>query len=155
MDAAKIELHRKAAEEYLRSLMDAKKKFAERSSQSLDEILRPEQMARLKQIAFYVEIAYRGLDGALADGRLGREIGVVGTQIPILRQKIPPILDEAERKIRSIRIAAQDRILNELSTEQRNAANNLLGPYFEFIDSGLILMKERLLDQNDSLLAQP
>ncbi len=99
---------------------------------ALEEILLPEQLKRIRQLAYQVEIARIGLGESLTDGRLGKEIGVTDNQKQHLSEKAAAIENEVRAAVAKIRAAAQAQLLRELSTEQRQEAEKLLGDYFYY-----------------------
>lgn len=113
---------------------------------AIDELLRPNQMTRLKQISYYAEIAYLGLDKAITHGNFGRKLEVSELQIATLGAEVNRIVDEAQKKIREIRINTQENVLRELSSEQRAKARELLGDFFEYRDPSVVSSKENYLD---------
>jgi len=99
---------------------------------AIEEILLPDQLKRIRQLAYQIEVARSGLGPALTGGRLGKEIGVNDNQKQNLTEKAAAIEEEARLAIIRIRAQAQAKLLNELSSEQRTAAEELLGNYFLF-----------------------
>ncbi len=64
------------------------------SEAALEEILLPNQLKRIRQLAYQVEIAKLGLSESLTDGRLGKDIGVNDNQKQHLAEKAAAV--EAE-----------------------------------------------------------
>lgn len=125
----------------IKELMAENQKKAETA---IEEILLPEQLKRLRQLAYQVEIAQIGLGDSLVEGRLGSEVGVTDQQKEHLAKKAAEIENEARLEIARIRAAAQAKLLAELSAEQRNKATSLLGPYFLFEEPTL---QQRIREQ--------
>ena len=113
----------------VRELMEEGRKTAE---SSIEEILLPEQLARVRQIAYQIEIAQVGLGESLTSGRLGKEIDVHDDQKQHLTDKATAIEAETRLAIAKIRAAAREKLLAELAPEQRKKAEALVGPYFEY-----------------------
>ncbi len=99
---------------------------------SLHELLTSEQLKRLKQIAFQIEIARLGPALSIAVGHYGKEIGMTEVQ----RNEFLKVAFELEKKLEAdvlqARLRAHEKILRELSTEQRTKAKALLGKYFRY-----------------------
>ena len=100
----------------------------------LDEILSPEQVARLKQAAYQVEVGRIGIGEALATGALGRDCGVNENQKTHLLQAAAKAEERAQKEIAAILARTQQEVLAELSPQQRKAAGELLGKPFYFRD---------------------
>lgn len=113
----------------LSELMAASKKASEAA---IEEILLPAQLARIRQLAYQVEITQIGLGDSLTSGRLGKEIDVHEDQKQHLIDKAAAIEAETRLAIAKIRAAARDKLLAELAPEQRKKAEELLGPHFEY-----------------------
>ncbi|MFO1065737.1 MAG: hypothetical protein U0892_17890 [Pirellulales bacterium] len=111
----------------LRELVQENQKASEAA---LEEILLPGQLKRLRQIAYQVEVAQIGLSDALTGGRLGTEVGVTDNQKQHITEKAAQIDAEMKLEIARIRAIAQAKLLGELSSEQRQKAEELMGAYF-------------------------
>lgn len=129
-------------------LMAANRQQAEAA---IEEILLPDQLKRIRQLAYQVEVSRLGLGPALTSGRLGKEIGVNDNQKQNLSEKAATIEEEARVAIARIRAAAQAKLLSELSTEQRTTAEDLLGNYFLFEEPKFEQrLKQSLNDQSET-----
>ncbi len=118
----------------IRETMAESRKQAEAA---IEEILLPEQLTRVRQLAYQIEIAQLGLGESLVSGRLGKEIDVHEDQKQHLTDKAAAIEAEARLAIAKIRAAARDKLLAELAPEQRKKAEELLGPHFEYEEPSL------------------
>ncbi len=101
---------------------------------AIEEILQPDQIARLKQVAYQTEVTRIGLGEALTSGRLGHDVGVHENQFTNIVDKAKKAEARAAAAIAKIRQQAQDEVLQELTAEQRTKAGELLGPAFYFRD---------------------
>lgn len=99
---------------------------------AIEEILLPEQMKRVRQLAYQVEVSQEGLGEALVNGRLGTEIGIHEDQKQNLSDRAAKIEAEAVAAILKIRAEARARLFQELTPDQRKAAEERLGDYFEY-----------------------
>lgn len=118
----------------LSELMAESRKAAENA---IEEILLPEQLTRVRQLAYQVEIAQLGLGESLTSGRLGKEIDVHEDQKQHLTDKATAIEAETRLAIAKIRAAAREKLLAELAPEQRKKAQELLGSHFEYEEPNL------------------
>lgn len=73
-----------------RKARDFQEKQANESK--LGDVIEPSQKERLKQIVFQLEVVMRGLGMAIANGFLGKAIGVGDSERPILREKAKAIV---------------------------------------------------------------
>ncbi|MFK7737758.1 MAG: hypothetical protein AB8B50_17120 [Pirellulaceae bacterium] len=120
--------------ENFRELMQQNRIEAE---EALEEILLPEQLVRLRQIAYQVEIAQTGIGEALTEGRLGQEIGVHDDQKQNLMERAAKIEEEARLAILVIRAKARAKLFAELTPEQRKESLKRLGDYFQYEEPSL------------------
>ena len=97
----------------------------------------PAQLERVRQLAYQVEIWQEGIGISLTDGRLGSEIGVHEGQKENLADRAAKIEAEARAAIIEIRAKARAKLFKELTPEQRKAAEELLGDYFEYEELSL------------------
>ncbi|MCR9295641.1 MAG: hypothetical protein NXI32_23225 [bacterium] len=118
-------------------LQDMMRDNREQAEAAIEEILLPEQLNRVRQLAYQVEISREGLGEALVSGRLGNEIGVHDDQKQHLLDRAIKIEAEARQAIIAIQAQARDKLLSELTPEQRKAAEDLLGPYFQYEEPSL------------------
>jgi GGDEF domain-containing protein len=107
------------------------------AEEALEEILLPEQLNRLRQIAYQVDIAQTGLGEALTQGRLGEEIGVHEDQKQNLMDRAAKIEEETRQAILAIRAKARAKLFAELTPEQRKQALERLGDYFQYEEPSL------------------
>lgn len=132
----------------LRDLMEENQAQAEAA---LEEILLPEQMERIRQLAYQVEVSQDGLGESLVHGRLGTEIGVHDDQKQHLLDKAAQLEAEARLEIARIRMEMRAKLFAELTPEQRKAAEALLGDYFEYEEPSLSQqLRKRIRGMRDS-----
>ncbi len=115
-------------------LMKANRAEAEAA---IEEILLPEQLDRIRQLAYQIEVSQEGLGESLVNGRLGREIGVHDDQKQSLTDRAAKIEAEARQAILEIQAAARAKLFKELTPEQRKQAEELLGDYFDYQEPSL------------------
>ena len=115
---------------------DSIKLIAEENSaearEAIEEILKPAQLRRLRQLAYQIEIDRDGLGASLVKGRLGREIGVYEGQKEQILDRAEQIEEQLKLEIAALKAEARAALLAELSPEQREAAEELLGEYFAY-----------------------
>jgi hypothetical protein len=117
----------------------------EQSEAAIEEILLPEQLKRVRQLAYQIEIAQEGLGESLVNGRLGKDIGVYDQQKQQLTDRARDIEQELRAVIAKAHSAARMKLFAELTPDQRKAAEELVGDYFQYEESNLRgLMKGQL-----------
>lgn len=159
----------KRMQEYVRAAMAAgdgkinldigqlmKEKRAE-AELAIEEILLPEQLGRLRQLAYQIEVATDGLGESLVNGRLGRDVGVYEDQKQHLTDRAEVIEAELRVAIAKAHAAARAKLFAELTPDQRKQADALLGEYFQYEQPNLKAMlreqtqaKDQAKDQNKS-----
>ncbi len=110
---------------------------AAQAETAIEEILLPEQMKRIRQLAYQIEVAQQGLGEALLNGRLGAEIEVHENQKQHLSDKAAEIEADARAAIANIKARARGKLLAELTPDQRQAAEERLGDYFDYEELSL------------------
>lgn len=100
----------------------------------LNEIISPQELDRLRQLAYQVEIARVGLSNALVSGFLGLHSGVEQYQKPALTIRGEQIEAKAEIASKKVVAAAWLELFQELSPLQRGCVERLVGKEFDFID---------------------
>lgn len=96
----------------------------------LKEVLKPEQMTRLKQIELQQQMQRRGGGGAIPNS-VAEELGLSESQLEEMRAKAAAAQAELQKKIQELRQAAQEEILSVLTSEQRAKYDELVGKPFE------------------------
>lgn len=99
---------------------------------AIEELLLPDQLARLRQIAYRIEVARIGLGRALTIGNLSRQVEVHEGQKFSLEEKVSKLESEALRKVEEIMAKLEDDILDQLTPEQRHTAREALGDRFAY-----------------------
>lgn len=112
-----------------REMMSENSKAAD---EAIEEILLPEQLKRIRQLAYQVDIERTGLGESLINGRLGKDVGVYDNQKQSLTDLAAKIDAETRQVIAQIKADAQKRLLASLAPEQRKEAEELLGDYFDY-----------------------
>jgi hypothetical protein len=119
-------------------------------------IIDPNQLRRLREIAFQIEIARVGIGEALTNGFLGKDIGVEVSQMNAIRT----VAESAERRatdaILKFRTVLLDDLLTELTSSQSVLLKERLGNRFRFLeDPGSIRYEYRVLSPTGKLHAIP
>lgn len=128
--------NRKTAEQ-VEAEMEA---FRTQSTKFLDELVSPGQWARLRQLAYQVEVSRIGLANALTTGRLGADIGVEEQQTELIQRKAEEAEARAKADILRVLANLQEGVLAALTPGQRKEAKQLLGDP--------IVFKEEIVDES-------
>lgn len=123
-----------------------KKKLVGRRAQ-LDEILPPESLDRLRQLAYQIEIGRVGLGVALADGKLGEDVGVYENQKTLIRARGAEIEEKLRERIKLALADAQKELLRELPSGQRDKAAELLGTPFYYREDNFRGIDKKRFDE--------
>ncbi len=110
----------------------ATKQNKEELLHDLRGLLTAAQRERLDEIAHYCEIAFYGLDVALADGNVGRELGITENQRTSVRDRTNRLMRESEAALVELRRATHEKVLALLPDDQKSKAIELLGDFFDF-----------------------
>lgn len=113
-------------------IREARDEVRQLTDRSIEEILLPEQLSRIREIAFQVEISRLGLGPSLTRGKFGEEVGVRPEQKPELIRLAQRIDEEMKEKIAKIRSDARAELLAALDPEQQEKAKGLIGDYFDY-----------------------
>jgi hypothetical protein len=120
----------------------SRKKGGDDTSELLSELLLPNQAQRVQQLFHYVELKQSGYAEAITAGKIGKALGVPSQSAPTLRPRIHDLETKRDQQCRSIMEKTHERILDLLSSEQRRKAEQLLGPYFCYVDGIIAVWKD-------------
>ena len=96
--------------------------------------LLPHQRKRLAQLEIQFRLRGFGGLGALGSREIGEQLSVTDEQREVLRHKAAELGQELGRKIAALRSEMQEKLLAELTSEQRVKFQEMLGDPFEFQD---------------------
>lgn len=107
--------------------IQTRKKHENEASEVLEELLLPEQISRLKQLAFRIEIATIGFGEALTRGFLSQEVAVQPEQITDILKLCRVATEEFNQQRISIHEDAEIELAAGLAPDQRAAFEAALG----------------------------
>lgn len=113
-------------------IKQAREEVQRLNTNAIEEILLPDQLTRIRQIASQVEISKMGLGPALTRGKLGQELKVRPEQKPDLIRLAKRLDEETKAKILELKRQAREELLSSLDPEQLVQANELLGEFFDY-----------------------
>ncbi len=135
------EMYKKAGEgsreERMKRYREMNEELAEKIEDQIKEILLPEQMARLKQVALQMKLrSYYGLGQALNGDDLAESLDISERQKRELVEVQQEVRKEMQEKLREfqakIQAEAQEKILKVLSKKQRDKLEKMQGDKFEY-----------------------
>jgi hypothetical protein len=124
-------------------------------AQGVEEILRPQQLQRLRQIAYRIEVSSIGLAAALAEGRLGEVLDVTQSQSDIIWRRGQRLEQQRDRMIRNVKIQSEAEVRALLDPEQSKLLVATIGEYYRLpvlaFQTGNRLLLGSPLDPADAL----
>ncbi len=122
---------------------------------AIEEVLLPEQLTRLRQIAYRLEVSQLGLHYALTMGRLSHVVQIHDGQNSIVCREGEQITTAARAEIEAILKRTEADILKVLTPEQRKRAIEAIGTYFDDSDPTAMMEKARNTAQEKFPGAKP
>jgi Spy/CpxP family protein refolding chaperone len=102
------------------------------NQKEIEAVLLPQQRERLAQISLQQRIQFMGVVQAITTGDIAEQIGVTDDQKSKMEDAAKDAEKELQDKIAKARVEARDKVLSNLSTEQKDKIKKLLGPEFKF-----------------------
>ncbi len=128
MDRTDREAARKHLEQY--NALRAERDRA--TEEALNEVFPPEKFKRLKQIALQIQIQEAGMDNVLIHGVLGEAINLTDAQRERLASKADEYEAEKQARIRTIIEEYDDKLMGQLTSNQRKQVEEQLGEPFDY-----------------------
>ncbi len=100
--------------------------------EDIDEILLPHQTKRLKQISVQSQSRGRGVGGSLLSETIRNDLKISREQEQKLRETAEQLEKELQEKIVKLRREAMNKLLDQLTPEQREKYRELVGDPIEF-----------------------
>lgn len=101
----------------------------EKQRQQIENILLPDQQDRLKQVARQMKMKNMGSQRVITE-MLSKELGISDEQKTRIKEKSQKLQSELESKIAELKANAKKDLLQELSQDQRQKLEDLLGDEF-------------------------
>lgn len=141
-----------AKEDFFQTVVQ-ENKLAEENA--IEEVLLPEQLTRLRQIAYRLEVNQLGLHYALTMGRLSHVVQIHDGQNSIVCREGEQLTNAAQAEIEAILKRTEAEILKVLTPEQRKRAIEAIGTYFDDSDANAFKKKARNTAQEKFPGAKP
>ncbi|HMP80541.1 MAG TPA: hypothetical protein PKD54_13890 [Pirellulaceae bacterium] len=100
--------------------------------EDLNDILLPHQTRRLKQIAVQSQNRGRGVGGSLLSENVRNELNITREQEQKLKEAAEQLEKELQEKIAKLRRDSMNKLLDQLTPEQREKYRELVGDPIEF-----------------------
>ena len=97
----------------------------------VDDILLPNQVKRLKQLALQQRLR-GGVSALLRDEKLTGELGISESEKQKIEAKAKEIEDQLRKKMAALRKQAQDQLIKSLTPQQQAKLKDMVGAPFEF-----------------------
>lgn len=111
-----------------------KKSVEEMKSQQqaeLKKLLLPQQIDRLKQIAFQTHMKQAGAANALANKKIKEALGLTDEKIKELKEKSKELNKKLAEDIEELKAKMKEELLGELTSEQREKIKSLTGEKYQ------------------------
>jgi plasmid maintenance system killer protein len=118
---------REGQQEYARRLQELQNKQRE----AIQGVLLPHQLDRFKQVSRQWKMQMMGMANVLHHGSLSEELEISKSQKARLREIEKEFRRELAKKVKEMTEAAEQRMLDELSSEQREKLRELTGDEFK------------------------
>ena len=114
--------------EDLRSSMEELKA---KQREELNKLLLPQQVDRLKQIAFQTHMRQSGTANALASKKIAEELGLSNEQVKALKDKAKELKKKLAEDIEKLKEKLKEELLSDLTSEQREKIKAMTGEKYQ------------------------
>lgn len=133
MQAQTIDLHNgKIDPEKMKAMSATIKALQEEQTARIKKILVPHQLERLEQISTQQFMDSAGTAAALANKKLAEQLGLTKEQIQRVKERSEEVNKELTEKIAQLKEEGREKILGELTSEQREKITQLTGKKYTF-----------------------
>ena len=107
-------------------------KLKKGSQKSLESMLLPHQLERLRQVALQIQMKKRGAANTLISGKIAEELGIDAAQKKRIENRQEELEEELDRRMEELKKEIRDKLLDELTSEQKRKLEKLSGDDFEY-----------------------
>lgn len=100
-------------------------------SAAVSKVLLPQQKSRLKQIERRIQLEAQGMSASLATGAFAKSLALTKSQLDAIRTIEQQLAKDIAAQVQSLQKKARQRMLNELTAEQRARLEEALGDEFQ------------------------
>ena len=98
----------------------------------LESMLLPHQLERLRQVALQVQMKKRGAANTLISEKVAEELGIDAAQKKRIEERQKELKAELDRRMLELKKEIRDKLLDELTSEQKVKLEKLSGDDFEY-----------------------
>ena len=98
----------------------------------LESILLPHQLERLRQVALQVQMKKRGAANTLISEKIAEELGIDVAQKKRIEERQIELKEELAQRMKALKKEIRDKLLDELTSEQKRKLEKLSGNDFEY-----------------------
>lgn len=118
-------------ESMIQKLKDVSAEIQEQKRAEIEGLLLPDQIQRLKEVALQTKMKRAGTVNALGSEEVAEALGLTEEQIEKLREKSKKLADDVRKEIEAVRERARKKLLSELTDEQQEKLEEMMGEKFE------------------------
>ena len=107
-------------------------KLKKGSQKSLESMLLPHQLERLRQVALQIQMKKRGAANTLITEKIAEELGIDAAQKKRIENRQEELKQELDRRMGELKKEIRDMLLDELTSEQKRKLEKLSGDEFEY-----------------------
>ena len=107
-------------------------KLKKGAQKSLESMLLPHQLERLRQVALQIQMKKRGAANTLISGKIAEELGIDAAQKKRIENRQEELEEELDRRMEELKKEIRDKLLDELTSEQKRKLEKLSGDDFEY-----------------------
>jgi hypothetical protein len=133
MQAQTLDLRNgKIDREKMKAMSASIKALQDEQTSRIKKILVPHQLERLEQISTQQYMDSAGTAAALANKKLAEQLGLSKEQLERIKQRSEEVSKELTEKIEQLKQEGREKILSELTSEQREKITQLTGKKYTF-----------------------
>ena len=107
-------------------------KLKKGSQKSLESMLLPHQLERLRQVALQIQMKKRGAANTLITEKIAEELGIDAAQKKRIENRQEELKEELAQRMEELKKEIRDKLLDELTSEQKRKLEKLSGDEFEY-----------------------
>lgn len=118
--------------EKMKAMSASIKALQDEQTARIKKILVPHQLQRLEQISTQQYLDSAGTAAALASQKLAEQLGLTKEQIERIKERSEQVNKEMTEKIAQLKEEGREKILSELTSEQREKITQMTGKKYSF-----------------------
>ena len=102
------------------------------SQKSLESMLLPHQLERLRQVALQIQMKKQGAANTLISEKLAEELGIDAAQKKRIEERQKELKEELAQRTAELKKEIHDKLLDELTSEQKTKLEKLSGDDYDY-----------------------